>query len=128
MMVSAPKQHVDINVPMDDFTIAAIDSLRGTKTRQEYLILELTKLHKTQSFRVALGAGQVYPNLAIPPLKSPRVSLRFYDPALRKAIKKTCHDFEQSSSIIMYSLVRQVIENSGEFGALKEQFKHLKAG
>jgi len=40
------KQHVDINVPMDEFTIAAIDSLRGSKTRQEFLVLELTKIHK----------------------------------------------------------------------------------
>jgi len=127
-MAEAPKQHVDINVPMDEFTIAAIDSLRGTKTRQEYLVLELTKLHKTQGFPVALGAGQVYANLVIPPLKSPRISLRFYDAAIRKAIKKTCHDFRQSSSIITYSLVRQVVENSGEFEALTDQFKNLRAG
>lgn len=126
--MTAKKQHVDINVPMDEFTIAAVDALRGTKTRQEYLVLELTKIHKTQGFAVALGAGQVYPNLAIPPLKSPRVSLRFYDAGIRKAIKKTCHDFEQSSSIITYSLVRQVVENASEFGALTEQFKHLRAG
>ncbi len=122
------KQHVDINVPMDEFTIAAIDALRGTKTRQEYLVHELTKIHKTQGFALALGAGQVYPNLAIPPLKSPRVSLRFYDATIRKAIKKTCHDFQQSSSIITYSLVRQVIESSAEFESLTKQFKHLRAG
>ncbi len=122
------KQHVDINVPMDEFTIAAIDALRGTKTRQEYLVHELTKIHKTQGFALALGAGQVYPNLAIPPLKSPRVSLRFYDAMIRKAIKKTCHDFQQSSSIITYSLVRQVIESSAEFESLTKQFKHLRAG
>ncbi len=122
------KQHVDINVPMDEFTIAAIDSLRGSKTRQEFLVLELTKIHKTQGFALALGAGQVYPNLAIPPLKSPRISLRFYDAAIRKAIKKVCHDFAQSSSIITYSLVRQVVESSAEFDGLTKQFKHLRAG
>jgi len=122
------KQHVDINVPMDEFTIAAIDALRGTKTRQEFLVLELKKIHKTQGFSVSLGAGQIYPNLAIPPLKSPRVSLRFYDATIQKAIKKVCHDFRQSSSIITYSLVRQVIENSGEFENLTRELKHLRAG
>ncbi len=126
--MTAKKQHVDINVPMDEFTIAAIDALRGTKTRQEYLVLELTKIHKTQGFAMALGAGQVYPNLAIPPLKSPRISLRFYDANVRKAIKKVCHDFQQSSSIITYSLVRQIVEHSTEFEGLKDQFKHLRAG
>lgn len=126
--MTAKKQHVDINVPMDEFTIAAIDALRGTKTRQEFLVLELTKIHKTQGFELALGAGQVYPNLAIPPLKSPRISLRFYDTAIRKAIKKVCHDFQQSSSIITYSLVRQIVERSSEFEGLKDQFKHLRAG
>jgi len=122
------KQHVDINVPMDEFTIAAIDALRGTKTRQEFLVLEIKKIHKTQGFDMALGAGQVYPNLSIPPLKSPRISVRFYDASIRKAIKKVCHNFQQSSSIITYSLVRQVVESSGEFEGLKTQFKHLRAG
>lgn len=126
--MTAKKQHVDINVPMDEFTIAAIDALRGTQTRQEYLVLELTKIQKTQGFGMALGAGQIYPNLAIPPLKSPRISLRFYDATIRKAIKKVCHDFQQSSSIITYSLVRQIIESSAEFDGLKDQFKHLRAG
>lgn len=126
--MTAKKQHVDINVPMDEFTIAAIDALRGTQTRQEFLVLELTKIQKTQGFGIALGAGQIYPNLAIPPLKSPRISLRFYDATIRKAIKKVCHDFQQSSSIITYSLVRQIIESSAEFDGLKDQFKHLRAG
>ncbi len=127
-MANAPKQHLDINVPMDEFTIAAIDSLRGTKTRQEYLVLELTKIYKTSGFSEALGEGQIYPNLAIPPLKSPRISLRFYDAGIRKSLKKVCHDFRQSSSIITYSLVRQIVESSPSFKDLMSEFSHLKAG
>lgn len=127
-MANPPKQHVDINIPMDNFTIAAIDSLRGTKTRQEYLVLEITKIHKTTGFAISLGAGQIYSNLVIPPLKSPRISLRFYDASIRKALKKVCHDFEQSSSIITYSLTRQIVENAPEFETLMKEFSHLKVG